>query len=152
MSIPLSSSQSCKTNLKHPRFVDAIEAHEVVVPATVLVEASILAMIRGLDDHLVELIGSIEGLVIPVDETIMYAAIDAFRRYGKGRHKANLKFRDCFVYATAKTFELPLIYKGDDFTHTDLALADSAKPFRIDKSAPLLTGAPGQFLVSISHL
>ena len=48
-------------------------------------------------------------------------ACDAFRRYGKGRHPANLNFGDVFAYALAKTSGEPLLFKGSDFTETDLA-------------------------------
>ena len=45
----------------------------------------------------------------------------AWRRFGKGRHSAGLNFGDCFSYALAKVTGEPLLYKGDDFTHTDIA-------------------------------
>jgi ribonuclease VapC len=48
-------------------------------------------------------------------------ARDAWRRYGKGRHSAALNFGDCFSYALAKLTGEPLLFKGDDFTHTDIA-------------------------------
>jgi ribonuclease VapC len=44
----------------------------------------------------------------------------AWRRYGKGRHSAGLNFGDCFSYALAKVTGEPLLFKGDDFTHTDI--------------------------------
>jgi ribonuclease VapC len=48
-------------------------------------------------------------------------AFAAFRRFGKGRgSKAGLNFGDCFAYALAKDMQAPLLFKGDDFTHTDL--------------------------------
>jgi ribonuclease VapC len=48
-------------------------------------------------------------------------AFAAFRRFGKGRgSKARLNFGDCFAYALAKDMQAPLLFKGDDFTHTDL--------------------------------
>jgi ribonuclease VapC len=55
-----------------------------------------------------------------VDETIAEHAIDAFRRYGKGRHPARLNFGDCFAYATAKAIDAPLLFVGDDFRATDV--------------------------------
>ncbi len=61
-----------------------------------------------------------------LDHTVADLAIDAFRRYGKGRHKAALNFGDCLVYATAKHLDLPLLYKGQDFIHTDLKSVRSA--------------------------
>jgi len=44
-----------------------------------------------------------------------------WRRYGKGRHTAGLNFGDCFSYALAKATGEPLLFKGEDFTHTDIA-------------------------------
>ena len=55
--------------------------------------------------------------VTPQQATI---AIDAFRRYGRGRHRAGLNIGDCFSYALAVATDHPLLFKGDDFTHTDL--------------------------------
>jgi len=51
------------------------------------------------------------------------AAIEAFERFGKGRHAARLNMGDCFAYACAKTHGLPLLFKGDDFAKTDIAAA-----------------------------
>jgi ribonuclease VapC len=48
-------------------------------------------------------------------------ARDAWRRYGKGRHSAGLNFGDCFSYALARATGEPLLFKGDDFSHTDIA-------------------------------
>jgi ribonuclease VapC len=56
-------------------------------------------------------VGEIEGAV----------ALTAQRRYGKGRHRARLNMGDCFAYACAKTNGAKLLYKGDDFVHTDMA-------------------------------
>jgi ribonuclease VapC len=58
-----------------------------------------------------------------VDETIAEHAIDAFRRYGKGRHPARLNFGDCFAYATAKAIDAPLLFTGNDFRATDVTPA-----------------------------
>ena len=49
------------------------------------------------------------------------AAREAWRRYGKGRHSAGLNFGDCFSYALAKVTGEPLLFKGNDFTHTDIS-------------------------------
>ena len=54
------------------------------------------------------------------------AALVAFARYGKGRgHPARLNMGDCFAYAAARTRGMPLLYKGNDFTRTDI---ESAAP------------------------
>jgi ribonuclease VapC len=47
-------------------------------------------------------------------------AIEAFRRFGRGRHRAGLNIGDCFSYALAKATGLPLLFKGADFIHTDI--------------------------------
>ncbi len=47
----------------------------------------------------------------------------AWRRYGKGRHPAALNFGDCFSYALATLTQQPLLYKGDDFSRTDIQAA-----------------------------
>lgn len=50
-------------------------------------------------------------------------ALDAFDRYGKGRHPARLNFGDCFAYACARHFGQPLMFKGADFPQTDIEAA-----------------------------
>jgi ribonuclease VapC len=45
----------------------------------------------------------------------------AWRRFGRGRHEANLNFGDCFAYALAAVSGEPLLCKGDDFSRTDVA-------------------------------
>jgi ribonuclease VapC len=50
-------------------------------------------------------------------------AREAYRDFGKGRHKAGLNFGDCFAYALAKDLDEPLLFKGDDFSHTDVEVA-----------------------------
>jgi ribonuclease VapC len=44
----------------------------------------------------------------------------AYRTYGKGRHQAGLNFGDCFAYALAKSRREPLLYRGGDFSRTDV--------------------------------
>lgn len=60
---------------------------------------------------------------IPFGEIHWREAVDAFRRYGKGRHPASLNFGDCLTYATARLAGEPLVFVGDDFGQTDLATA-----------------------------
>ncbi len=50
-------------------------------------------------------------------------AVDAFRRYGRGRHPAGLNIGDCFSYALAKATGQPLLFKGEDFSQTDVRKA-----------------------------
>lgn len=59
--------------------------------------------------------------VIPFDERQAEAAYEAYRRFGKGSgHRAQLNLADCAAYALARTLGMPLLFKGDDFTHTDI--------------------------------
>jgi ribonuclease VapC len=51
----------------------------------------------------------------------------AYRKYGKGRHRAALNYGDCFSYALAKISGQPLLFKGDDFPHTDITAVESPK-------------------------
>jgi ribonuclease VapC len=59
--------------------------------------------------------------VIPFTAEHYEVAVDAFERFGKGRHPAALNFGDCLSYAVARLSGLPLLYTGDDFARTDLA-------------------------------
>jgi len=61
---------------------------------------------------------------IPVLPDIGRMAIETAATYGKAvGHPADLNFGDCFVYACAKTYRAPLLFKGDDFTKTDIQSA-----------------------------
>jgi ribonuclease VapC len=75
---------------------------------------------RELDDLLA--LGEVR--IEPVTGDQARIARQAYRDFGKGsRHPAQLNFGDCFSYALAKTTAEPLLYKGSDFTHTDLTAA-----------------------------
>jgi ribonuclease VapC len=51
------------------------------------------------------------------------AAIDGFRRFGRGRHKAQVNLGDSMTYAIASVAGMPLLFTGDDFIHTDIERA-----------------------------
>lgn len=60
-------------------------------------------------------------IVVPLDEAQARTARAAYRDFGKGsRHKAQLNFGDCFAYALAKTMNESLLFKGTDFSQTDV--------------------------------
>ncbi|KRD63320.1 MULTISPECIES: type II toxin-antitoxin system VapC family toxin [Sinorhizobium/Ensifer group] len=61
--------------------------------------------------------------IVAVDAEQIAVARRAWRSYGKGRHPAGLNYGDCFSYALAKTRNEPLLYKGDDFSRTDIEAA-----------------------------
>ncbi|BCB18901.1 type II toxin-antitoxin system VapC family toxin [Bosea sp. ANAM02] len=65
-----------------------------------------------------------EGVeIIPFDGALSDLAFEAYGRYGKGRHQARLNMGDCAAYALAKSRGWPLLYKGDDFSGTDIERA-----------------------------
>ncbi len=62
--------------------------------------------------------------LVSVDETQARIAREAYRDFGKGsNHPAQLNFGDCFAYALAKATGEPLLFKGNDFSHTDVTCA-----------------------------
>lgn len=61
--------------------------------------------------------------LIEITEAVGRTALQAFARYGKGRHPAALNLGDCFAYACAKDQGVPLLFKGDDFAKTDIRAA-----------------------------
>ena len=69
------------------------------------------------------LIGRLGAEVLPFHDQHWPVALDAFTRFGKGRHQAALNFGDCMAYATASVAGEPLLCVGDDFAQTDLELA-----------------------------
>ena len=101
------------------------QAERVLISAGTLIEARIVAHRRGgnaLVKALDDLLMTISVEVIPVDETEADIAHYAFAKYGKGRgHRAQLNFGDLFSYALAKARGVPLLYKDNDFVHTDIA-------------------------------
>ena len=67
-----------------------------------------------------------EIVIEPVTVEQAHLARQAFLDFGKGRHPAKLNFGDCFAYALAKATGEPLLYKGDDFSKTDVTAAVTA--------------------------
>lgn len=108
-------------------FIEAITAAETrLISAPTMVETSIVVLGRHGEDKLRDLKefctrGGIETIAFAPNH--VEHALDAFRRFGKGRHPAGLNFGDCFAYALAKATGEPLLYKGDDFARTDITPA-----------------------------
>ena len=84
----------------------------------VLLQRGFIADLGELED----LIG-FYGVTLCEDAGLARGAFRAFQVYGKGRHPARLNLADCFAYALAKQLDLPLLYKGDDFSKTDIRSA-----------------------------
>jgi len=106
-------------------FTKAIEADSVRLLSVIgFVEASLIMLTRKRDDGLADLAAFLnDGEIdrVPVDAHQAAAAVEAFRRFGKGRHPARLNMGDCFAYALAKNTGEPLLFKGFDFPQTDVS-------------------------------
>jgi ribonuclease VapC len=106
---------------------DAMDRDAVrVMSAASVLETSIVLESRFGDDGARELDLLIHRIPIDVravDRDQLEWARFAFRTYGRGRHPAALNFGDCFAYALAKVTAEPLLFKGSDFSRTDLVSA-----------------------------
>jgi ribonuclease VapC len=102
-------------------------ADHVILPASCLVE---LALLRTRFKGLLEWVQAIRDAryeIAEITAPVTDEAVDAALRYGKGSgHKAQLNFGDCFSYAVAKHRDLPLLFVGNDFTHTDIEPAGAS--------------------------
>ena len=110
----------------HEGLIDAVaEAPAAGVGAPTLVEAGIVLSVRmRLDARplLTRFLHDFGIIVVPFGEDHWREALDAFNRFGKGKHPAGLNLGDCFSYAVASLAEQPLLCIGDDFRKTDLAV------------------------------
>lgn len=90
-------------------------------------EAQTDATSRGQFDTLIRRAGIV---IEPFTEEQAHVARQAYTDFGKGRHPAGLNFGDCFAYALARATAEPLLFKGEDFSKTDItsALPSSQKP------------------------
>lgn len=70
-----------------------------------------------------DFMAEVEIKITAIEPAIANLALDAFDRFGKGRHAARLNMGDCFAYACARHYRQPLLYKGDDFALTDIGSA-----------------------------
>ncbi len=112
---------------EEPAFRNAIRtAPNRLLGAPTRGEASMVALGRRGERGLEQMQALIERLeleVVPLSDDHAKLAIEAFRRFGKGRHSASLNYGDCFSYALAKATGEPLLFKGDDFSQTDIKRA-----------------------------
>ena len=105
-------------------FAEMIEAEptRLISTASVLESALVIESELGEDGgwelDLLLLKAGIE--VVPFSTDHLHVARYAFRAFGKGRHPAGLNFGDCFSYALSKVTGEALLFKGDDFTKTDV--------------------------------
>jgi ribonuclease VapC len=121
-------------------FNESIEAAEqVLLSAASFVEISMCIESRfgaeGVRD-LEDFIAKARIVLIAVDEEQAHLAAQAYRRYGEERHPAALNFCDCFAYALTRAQQGSLLFKGRDFSHTDLDCHPASSPDSSGISAP----------------
>ncbi len=114
-----------------PTFADKLAADRQRISAGhVILElsmrlATLLDVTPSTADALVtRLLREAEIEIVPINEDVAHGAVAAFERYGKGRkNRAGLNFGDCLSYACARTHNARLLFKGTDFTQTDIVRA-----------------------------
>lgn len=95
-------------------------AAPTLAETSIVVDGARVRAGRRLDD----LVNQTRLEVVPFDEEMARVARAAYRDFGRGSgHPANLNFGDCFSYALATVTGEPLLYRGDDFGHTDVRSA-----------------------------
>ncbi|MFC7475440.1 type II toxin-antitoxin system VapC family toxin [Dankookia sp. GCM10030260] len=102
------------------------QAASVSISAATLVEVCVVAEGRAgppVRDRLERLLVAGRVQVAPFTAEHAAMATEGWRRFGKGRHPAGLNLGDCFAYALAKSRNEPLLFKGDDFSKTDIKAA-----------------------------
>lgn len=114
--------------LKEPGFEElllSITDHDMAIGTATLSETAIVLSSRLRRDArpvLARFLAEASIAIVPFGEAHYSAATDAWLRFGKGRHPASLNFGDCLSYAVAKLADEPLLFVGDDFGRTDVAL------------------------------
>jgi ribonuclease VapC len=101
------------------RVTSPVAVWEAAVAVARLTGKSVKDAATGLDQFLE--LTKIQMLPVPREAATL--ALDAFDRYGKGRHAAQLNMGDCFAYACARHSGQPLMFKGNDFPLTDIEVA-----------------------------
>ncbi|MGR4865215.1 type II toxin-antitoxin system VapC family toxin [Caulobacter sp. LARHSG274] len=102
------------------------EPRKLMSAATVVEAAQVYATAFGPEvaaEKLYEDLDMLRIEIINFTDEHARLAVEAAMRFGRGRHRAKLNFGDCFSYALAKVSGLPLLFKGNDFTHTDIESA-----------------------------
>lgn len=97
-----------------------------LISAATFAEFSIVTLYKRKFDPLAAvdaLVARLRLQVVPVDHEQALLAREGYRRYGKGSHQAGLNLGDCFSYALAKQLGEPLLFKGNDFSQTDILRA-----------------------------
>ena len=110
---------------------EALDRAPAIMTSPVAVYEATLGLVRILkrsvedaEVDVMEFLRLARVAVQPIRPETAHVALEAFARYGKGRgHRARLNLGDCFIYAQAKAGGASLLYKGDDFSKTDIESA-----------------------------
>jgi ribonuclease VapC len=108
-------------------FRSVLTSTEAVIGAPTYLEFAIVAVVMSpviTSADLSRFLGHLNVTLVDFTIADVRIAEAAIRKYGKGRHKAALNFSDCCSYATAKARSCPLLFKGHDFSLTDLTRAE----------------------------
>ena len=101
------------------RLTSPLAVWEAAVAVARVLNLSVGTAAQAVEDYL----ALMEIAVVAVPPETARIALDAFDRFGKGRHPAGLNFGDCFAYACARHLGQPLMFKGGDFPQTDIEAA-----------------------------
>lgn len=126
----LDSSAVVAIALREPGFESLLAAMDgaarIGIGAPTLVETAVVLSARtGMDGRglVSRIVLEADIAVVPFTDAHFGTAVEAWLRYGRGRHPAGLNFGDCLSYATARLASEPLLFTGNDFRHTDIAAA-----------------------------
>jgi ribonuclease VapC len=98
--------------------------HRILPPSCIVELCSLRSLRIDMPAWLAEFIAEYDVAVLPMDAGVAWLAASAAARYGRGSgHAAKLNFGDCMSYAFALHLDAPLLFKGLDFIHTDVAPA-----------------------------
>lgn len=131
----LDSSALVAILFAEPGYLDLVdrilEADHVRVGAPTLAETSLVFIGRrggvGGGESVAGLIEELGVSIVPFGKAEWHLTVDAFRRFGRGRHPAALNYGDCLAYAVAQAFRDTLLFVGDDFTKTDVTPAPARR-------------------------
>lgn len=129
----IDASALCAVLLREPGYAaleDLTARAEGAVTSPVAIWETVRAIVREqgveVDAALTDVeryLAAAEVRIIEIPARAHRLALEAFERFGKGRHPAALNMGDCFAYACARSYEVPLLFKGDDFPQTDIKSA-----------------------------
>ncbi|ODT70153.1 MAG: hypothetical protein ABS75_13645 [Pelagibacterium sp. SCN 63-23] len=110
-----------------PLLALALERADKVLVSPIAVYEAVAGLARKRECPIVEAKAMVDLFVsetgakmVEIGKPVGDLALEAFARFGKGRHRADLNMGDCFAYACARANSVPLLFKGNDFIHTDI--------------------------------